>query len=112
MVLPAATTRVPPQARTCGLEAGKSTWSFIRFAVSRAIVARRDADGDAQRSGLLHGGVVGLQRLWRPRAFRSAPADRHHGWTIPGVMDRAGNGVEKAGVGVRRKVDDDVRFRG
>ena len=79
---------VPPQARTLGLEAGKSTlFRAVGDAVARSIVASGYGDGDAEGCSLLRYLVEGGEQLRGPTGLRAAPADRDHGWIVGGVVD-------------------------
>ncbi len=83
----------------------------VGFGVTAAVVARGDADGDAQGCGVDECLVQGGSGLGGPGVLALAPADAERCWGRSGVHC-GGDGVEEAAVGVGGEVDDDRRLGG
>ena len=109
MVEPLPWSLVPPQARTCGLEAGKSTWFWppvtpsvepLSPAATVMVMPSAAADWQAASRAVMDWAVQ--------LDFGRAPADGDDAGFVFGVVDGGADGVDEALVGVGGEVDDDV----
>ena len=80
-----------------------------RIGIARAVIARRGADGNAERGRIDTRRFIVRQRLRRRLIFGAAPAYRDDRGPTKIVVDRRIERVDKAIIRVGRKVDDDLR---
>ena len=111
MVLPLPTSLVPPQARTCGLEAGKSTLLPVAPSVEPLspaatvmVMPRAAADWHAASSALI---ACAVQLDSGPPQLIEITLG-----IIGRVVHRAADRIDEALVGVGREVDNNLCARG
>ena len=115
-LVPSFQTTSPPIGARGGLEPGAAAAerertrggeihmiAAVRDPVAGAVVARGNAYRDAHRRGRLKGLVHCRHRLRSPARFRPAPTDGNHRGLMGRVVNRGGDGIEKARVGVGRE---------